>query len=119
MKRKPEYRAWYNNEMYCHEQLVHNENTQRFPNFFDLFRNEEVIAMQSTGTKSNNWVKLFDWDIVKTKYQEKAILEWDEQNACFCTRTIDDIVKDEVQYCMKDIERVLWTIYENPELLTK
>lgn len=105
--------------MYSHEELLHNENTQRTPNLFDLFRREEVIAMQSTGTKSRNWVKLFDWDIVKTKHQEKAILEWDEQNACFCTRTIDDVVKDEVQYCMSDIERVFWTIYENPELLNK
>jgi len=62
-------------------------------------------------------MRIFEGDVVKTRHQEKATVEWMEEYDCFVTRTIDEIVKDEIQFNLGDIQKILGNVTDNPKLL--
>lgn len=75
--------------------------------------------MQFTGLTDKNGKEIYEGDIVKTKYQPLAEIIWHEEFACFCYKTIDETVEDEIQFNFKQHEiELIGNIHENPELLT-
>lgn len=74
---------------------------------------------QYVGLKNKIDNGVYEGDIVTTKHQPVAVVVWDAPNYCFATKTIDDIVKEELMYCLSDIECVKGNIHENPVLLAK
>ena len=85
---------------------------------FDGFsENERQIAMQYTGLKDKNDIEVYHKDIGKDKFGKKVIVEWCEEHLCYGLLTIDETVKDEWNFCLKDLNEVIGNIYENKELL--
>ena len=73
---------------------------------------------QFTGLFDKNGKEIYEGDVLKTKYQDKAIMIWHKEFSCFCFETIDEVVKGEYQYSFKNVEiEIIGNIYENPELL--
>ena len=79
-----------------------------------------VYVRRFTGWIDKNNKELLENDIVKTKYQDLAKIIWHNDFSCFCYETIDEIVKEEIQFWFKkeDLE-YKGNIYETPELLCK
>ena len=77
----------------------------------------DYIAMQYTGLKDKNGVEAYHKDIGIDKFNKKVIIEWNENHLCYGLLTIDDIVKDEWNFCLKDLVEIIGNIYENKELL--
>jgi len=75
------------------------------------------LYMQYTGLKDKNGKEIYEEDIVTSKYQKLAKVVWVNEMASFATETIDDIVKNEFQFCLSDITEIIGNIYENKELL--
>lgn len=81
--------------------------------------NPKAELMQFTGLLDKNGEEIYEGDIVKTKYQPKAQMIWEDEEACFAFLTIDDVVKDNKMYGFHDMEvEIIGNIYENPDLLT-
>ena len=72
---------------------------------------------QYTGLKDKNGVEAYHKDIGIDKFNKKVIIEWNENHLCYGLLTIDDIVKDEWNFCLKDLVEIIGNIYENKEEL--
>ena len=85
--------------------------------FLVIPTNEKYPLMQYTGLKDKNDIEVYHKDIGKDKFGKKVIVEWCEEHLCYGLLTIDETVKDEWNFCLKDLNEVIGNIYENKELL--
>lgn len=115
MNREIKFRAWDKNSKTILYVLDNPSWAGTTGKLIDSFEDEDL--MQYTGLKDKNGKEIYEGDIVKSRHQEKAIVIWDIENACFATETVDDVVKGEKQYCLPDVEVIIGNIYENPGLL--
>ena len=76
-----------------------------------------IAKRQFTGLQDKNGVEAYHKDIGIDKFNKKVIIEWNENHLCYGLLTIDDIVKDEWNFCLKDLVEIIGNIYENKELL--
>ena len=85
----------------------------------DNFENMELYRSEYIGLKDKNGVEVYHNDIGKDKFSKNVIVEWCEEHLCYGLLTIDEIVKDEWNFCLKDLNEVIGNIYENKELLNE
>ena len=94
------------------------KNPSIIPSKLFLSVDSMLKIMQFTGLHDKNGKEIYEGDVLKTKYQDKAIMIWHKEFSCFCFETIDEVVKGEYQYSFKNVEiEIIGNIYENPELL--
>lgn len=74
---------------------------------------------QYTGLKDKNGVEAYHKDIGIDKFNKKVIIEWNQEYLCYGLLTVDDIVKDEWNFCLRDLKEIIGNIYENKELLNE
>lgn len=91
----------------------------------DIVSVDPATVGQCTGLTDKNGVKIFEGDILQTKYGRLCSVDWFESNSaqCFDLRPIDDaenLLKKAPDkwdlWCSENLE-VIGNIHDNPELL--
>lgn len=113
MSREIKFRAFVKDENRIIDNIVFHE----FEDINTQFKDDELIFMQYTGLKDKNSVEVYQNDIGIDKFGRKVIVKWNEEECCFALLTIDDVVKDEWNFCLRDLVEVIGNIYENENLL--
>lgn len=76
---------------------------------------ESVGQLLGLLSKSRN--EIYEGDIVICRHQKRAKVFWDQEHSCFATETIDEIVKEEIMFCLSDVIEIIGNMHEMPELL--
>ena len=109
MKREIKFRAWGDDCIHTHEQLVHDWSMQDLVTDCD----DGYTIMQFTGLTDKNGKEIFEGDVLafeRTKdFKEETVLPfavtWDNENAGW------------INFSPKNMVVVIGNIHENPELL--
>ena len=124
MSKIPEFRAWYDNKMWCLAKLdLWGDPDQatcdlapympKYEELYDIYLSD-VILMQSTGLKGKDGVEIYEGDIVRYFRNELAVIVY--RNGGVDIRSLSWGDCEPLQRRLGEIE-VIGNIYENPEVL--
>lgn len=108
MTRKIKFRAWNKLE---NEMIKIEENTS-----YSDYKNFEL--MQYTGLKDRNGKEIYGGDIIKSKYKDILLVNWNEKKASFCLDKRGWAFSHFFgESCDPEDIEVIGNIYENKQLL--
>ncbi|WP_332649724.1 YopX family protein [Lysinibacillus sp. 54212] len=133
--REIKFRAWFENELLSHEQLI--DMDQETHAMYTCITNEEqedgVVYMQYTGLKVNGDIELYEGDIVPLKssvyfgwkqgrehFKANAVVVYDEKEMRYrFLAYTKDYGKQYIDFdkSIRQSYKIIGNIYENPELL--
>jgi len=126
MSREIKFRAWIDNELLSHEQLI--DMDQETHAMYTIVTNEEkedgVSLMQYTGLKDTNGKDIYEGDVVDylgdielVNSNVLRVIEYKNEEACFVARLPVGVEGEEAVYLNEHDFKVIGNIYDNPELV--